>query len=288
MTIVKPVDFKILENTFDKDKAPIWSKEQEYIEYGFKVQHENIIYQNATEEDKHLEPNKYTSKWVMVGSINELAFDDNYLYTQSISSGEVVLKIFVSSAIDSLCFLNLSATAIKIECGNFLHEQKLYTKEQTTNWWDYFFKDFAFKNDVFLMDNFLIGEIKITIYPNEEGVKLGKLIVGLKQYAGETLYSPSISVVDYSKKVVDEWGNTTMKEGFKAKYMDTTCVLYNTDTNEINKLFTQIHGKACLFIADERKNGFEALTIYGAIENYKLTIPNFTKSEYTLSVKGLI
>ncbi|WP_411663948.1 hypothetical protein, partial [Campylobacter coli] len=112
MTIIKPLEFEVLQNLAKKDETPLWDKEVSY-KNNEKVQFKGFVWVSASDEDTHEEPDVYFDKWVKFAPINENAFFDDELNTQTKCDKAWSVKLKVDGVFDTLAFLNLDVSKIK-------------------------------------------------------------------------------------------------------------------------------------------------------------------------------
>ena len=289
MTIVKPLEFEILKNTARKDETPLWDENNTY-KLNDLVQFEGFVYKSATNDDTHEKPNLYTEKWVKFKSINENAFFDDELGTQTLNNEKWELLLRINGAFDTIAFLNMQMLKIKITAkdGKVIYEKDLsYRKSRT--WWEYFFGKFKINKDDFVfLDESMNGNLLIEFYPSSLGANLGHLLIGKKEFAGISVYPASSTYLNYSKTSTNEWGITSVFGGKKAKYLEFVVAVEKKNFDYYDELIASLYDTKALFIGDESEQGFKKLTTFGILKDYSAPLEEQEFLQYKLNIQGLI
>lgn len=293
MTLVEKVPYTIVSNNAKPDNTPAWQSGTAYV-WGQKVIYNDKIYTCAVGNSSTTPPDKNINEWAETGNTNPTKFQDDIVNTQT-ENGQDNLEIKINidnNFVNGIAFFNMDGKKVSIYDRNsvLLYEKSLTTRDVINTWWQYFFGGaFTFINDVWYLSSLdLSGDIKMVIEPNEKGANLGHLVVGKKRFLGHTLYEPAISILDYSKKITDEWGNTRVREGKTAKYASVRVVMPTGQVDSNQKILARNAGKLCLFIGDERDQGFESLSIFGLYKDMEMVIPNADMSELDINLEGVI
>lgn len=289
MTIVKPLDFEVLENEAKKSELPLWSKELSY-KTNEKVQFKGFVWVSASDEDTHEEPNVYFEKWVKIAAINENAFFDDELNTQTKCDEEWSIKLKINGVFDTLAFLNLNVSKIKIKTleGKLIYEKSMYYKKSRT-WWEYFFGKLKINKEDFVFLPYPINtEILISFKPTSSGCDVGHILIGKKEFAGITIYPASSTYLNYSKTSTNEWGVTNVTLGKKAKYLEFIIAVEKKHFDYYDDLIASLYNTKVLFIGDESEHGFKKLTTFGILKDYSAPLEELDYLQYKLNIQGLI
>ncbi|EAH4525562.1 hypothetical protein ACLMR8_001168 [Campylobacter jejuni] len=289
MTVVRPLEFEILENSAKKDETPLWNKEINY-KNNEKVQFKGFVWVSASDEDTHEEPDVYFDKWVKFAPINENAFFDDELNTQTKCDKAWSVKLKVDGVFDTLAFLNLDVSKIKIETldGKIIYEKSMYYKKSRT-WWEYFFSKFKVNKEDFVFLPYPINsEILISFEPAKIGCNVGHILIGKKEFAGVTIYPANSTYINYSKTSTNEWGVTNVVTGKKAKYLEFIVAVEKKDFDYYDDLIAGLYNTKALFIGDESELGFKKLTTFGILKDYSAPLEDQDYMQYKLNIQGLI
>lgn len=292
MTLVERVRYVVTANNAPAETTQAWQAGANYLPDDKRVFGDRIyVCAKANKGEKN--PTQTVDEWVDMGAINPKRFEDEYVNTQTKSATALNLTLNIPSGfVNSFAFFNTDGRKITILDRNdaVIFEKELTVRDVVSNWWQYFFGgSFSYRNDVWRVgDTDYGGQIKIKIEPNEKGSNLGHLVIGKKVFLGKTLWEPEVSNLDYSKKITDDWGNTKMRKGKTAKYVSAKIVLPSSQVDFVNKTLQKAAGELNLFIGDEREDGFECLSVFGAAKDASITITNSQTSELNLNIEGVI
>ena len=155
--------------------------------------------------------------------------------------------------------------------------------------YDYWYQPIRYKQDLVIKDLYFIPDAKIDItFSSTTDGLVGAVVSGLAGDLGMTLYGSSVKLNDYSKYVVDEYGNTTFsKRGYARTVVGNVVIDNNLINDTVNKL-AELRGSITLFIGDESENGYSVLTTLGYIKDINMSIQNPTKTKYPITIIGVI
>lgn len=101
---------------------------------------------------------------------------------------------------------------------------------------------------------------------------------------GETEATPTIGIVDYSRRVTDDYGVTTVVERGFARRMSVRLVVPFDQTDALQASLAAIRAKPALWIADE---GVDWLDFRGFFKDFEIDLAVPPKSYCTLTVEAL-
>lgn len=294
MTVIYPLDYEVKQNDFPKDKTPLYDKSKMYLNVGDVVQYAGHLYKNAADTDNNVAPNANPKKWVDMGVINEYAFTDAYVNSQSVGEGNITLKITPPGDFDYIALLNMLCERCEIYNaeGELIFTHVGMVKRVRT-WWEYYYKPFEGVPDMTCsLDTPMSGELTIKLYSESAATytKLGMLVVGLGEFLGTTLSQGNIGALNYSKKITNEWGDTQIIDGRKTKYFELTGIFPRLDNNYYEPLFRKYLTKPCVFVGDEGKdaNAMNVLNVYGLLKDYEIELSQFDNFSWQMSIEGLV
>lgn len=309
MTIVQPIKYEWLScNAPDDPSIATWSSGAAYKKLDM-VEHLGRIYKAAKDIDSSgTEPSEAINDWVDFGAVNSRAFCDELISSQTRKDTKqdsreyLELSINLSDYCDMFALINVNALGVEFVGQDFRF---------INNWFDYFYKSFEFsfykryvtnwleyftilpelKHDKIIKTPYKIkGQITIRLYGVDGYAALGMLVCGNNFYVGETLRGAQIGAISYTKKVTDEWGNSTIRKGRTAKKNQYEIVIdtarIDAITNSLNK---SLEVGLCVFAGDSRDAyGLDSLLIYGILTEFNLSISTMDKSELSIGIEGII
>ena len=135
----------------------------------------------------------------------------------------------------------------------------------------------------------LIGAAQITATltgPDPAGpVNVGTLLVGTAIDLGLLEAEPTVSILDFSQKITDAFGATSVVERAWSKQMQVKSLVYTGAVDGIQRSVAGLRARPVLWLAEE---GFDALAIYGFYKDFSINLSTDTISYVSLTVEGLI
>jgi hypothetical protein len=272
---------------------PAWSSATTYAKDALVHEGTVGVYQSLVNSNLNHQPSISPTQWVRIGPTNGRAMFDQTVSTQSASSSpiEVVIE---TGIIDSLALINLDANSVNVEvkdgsAGAVIYDETVSLISGVTDWYDYFFSEIEQETQVIFRNIPPYGSAYVTITVTGSGtIKVGECIFGRMKALGGTQYGASSGITDYSKKVTNDFGTTTLTQGNFSKRMNTSTYILNTDLNKVQKFLYSIRATPCVFIASDVSEFSEALIVYGFYKDFNTEIPYPTHSICNIEIEGLI
>lgn len=299
MTLINPVEFKQISiNATDEvsnNTLNVKEKPREYQSGMSLAPLQSVYYAgqiySATKQISTLSttPDK-SEDMTLMGSANSTAYLDDEIHTQSINSGDLIIELDLGGNMaDTLALLNISASKILIQAGESTLYDKTNIQRNISGWLDFFTAPFSKgKKDINVNLGMQNHRIKITLTPTNSHAGLGKLIIGKSLELGALLYEARVGEIDYSRRNIDMYGKTHIRQGKSAKYLSGIIVIDTNRVDTIMSYLSEARGQFRTFIGDERDNGISALTIHGYIKDYEINIIDEQNSELVLNLDGVI
>lgn len=279
---------------------PAWSSATTYA-IGAQVTYLHRRYSSL--RDTNLNKNPLTDTtipkyWQDVGPSNKYAMFDDVIGTSTTSTSSNITVVIKNGPVAGISFMQ--TVAGKIQITNALDGVVQYSKTLSlsggivTDWWDYFNEEIEQVTDYVLTDlpGLASGVTTIVISAASGTVSIGNLVMGeIYKFTNTgsstaTTTSPTLGINDYSVKVVDDFGRTTLVPRTYAKRMGVKLMIDSPSVNSVAKVLTKIRAKACVWIAAD--NLYEPLIVYGYYKDWEIEIAYTTKSYCSLTIEGLI
>jgi len=239
--------------------------------------------------------------WLEIGYNNRWKSFDEIINSQSEYNGVFTYQFTPAEIIDSMAFMNLNnVTSVQVVSTDPVDgEVYNYTKELVStevsgvsavvDWYTYFFSTLTYITDFVLTDipPYYNAVIDVTItYSGDAAIaKIGEIVLGLQANFGDTLYSPSIGIHDYSTKENDDFGNSIIVERPYSKKMSCDVQLLNADIAEVNRLLAYYRATPLVWIGSE---AYETLLAYGYFRDFSIVISYPAYAICTIEVEGLV
>lgn len=283
MTIIEPIKISIISTNAVDEALPTYNASTSYS-VGAEVKDDDFIY--VATKDGTI--SNFNDGFAKKGYLNSKRVLDEFINTKTEAPKSLTLKIKVSDRIDTLSFFALEGHTLKVKNETIDKTISLKNTSFIGNWLEYFFWAPSSRADISVsLPLTRTGEFDVEIISDTDA-KVGLIVAGAKQYLGATLYGVKTSILDFSKKQRDEFGNVFLKKGNSAKSIDCELIIPTPKLDIVQKKLESIAGKPCLYLADDRDKAFESLQVYGYYEDFDLLVSNPISSECNINIKGLI
>ena len=226
-------------------------------------------------------------KWMEVGATNRWKAFDAKIGSKAIQTTSMTYQ-FTIPLIDSIALLGLAATSVHITISGGVYDEtfNLIDNSGVYDWYTYFFEEIIIKQDLVVFDlpEAYGGTLEITITNIGSDAEAGEIIIGNATTLGITRTSPEISIVDYSNKSTDTFGNITIVERAFSKKLSCDILIDNTELDDIYNLFAKYRSTPIVWVGSEL---YESMIVYGFYKEMDIVIPYTTYSECSLSIEGL-
>lgn len=249
-------------------------------------------------------PESDANNWIRVGPTNRWAAFDDSPSTVS-SQPEYLTYIIKPGRINSLALLELEGTevAVNLYAGGeqqYFAYNDLQNSEAVGNWYEYFYEPFYYQTSLALSDLVNASLIDMPQYaetilcitvrkssaePATFPAKVGIIATGIVYELGKTQNGMSVSIVDYSKKDTDTYGNTVLLRRKFSKRVRATFFLYSSKVDVVANLLTQYRATPVVWIGADAQ--YSALVIYGFYRDWDIGIPNNIGSTCSIEIEGL-
>ena len=249
------------------------------------------IYERLTDGAGTTPPESDATNWVRVGPTNRWAAFDQAVGTRSTAYETLAFTIEPGIA-RGLALLDLDtegATIVMTAGGETVYSRDIApieTQEACETWYDYFFEAIQRRTAIVLTDlpPYTEGVITVTLTASGTNVSVGTCAVGPVYDLGTVLTSPRIGILDYSRKVTDEFGVTSVVERSYARRMALELLLPTISVDTATLRLARVRAKPVVWIASEQ---FDSLSIYGWLKDWSVLIAGLVNSTCSLEVEGL-
>lgn len=237
-------------------------------------------------------------KWVEVSSTNRWKAFDNKVGSQTSNATSITYSIAPGAVVDSIAFLNLEALSVNVTITDPV-EGEIYNT--TTNldmtqisgpsavidWYTYFFAPFSYVTEFVLFDlpPFVNATIAITISYTGGTAKVGGIVLGLQATLGNTLFSPTVGIHDYSIKEQNDFGEWTITERAYSDKMTCDFTVETAYISDVKKLLSTYRATALVYVAHE---DYSSTIIYGFYKDFSIVISYFDYAICSMEIEGLV
>ena len=273
----------VAENEFSAwSSATTYSLDQQVIK-------SHRIYKSLQASNTNHDPISSPTWWLDIGPTNRWAMFDNAVGTLTTASGSITVTL-APGRVDSVALIGVDASTVVVEMTNgttvYSKTVPMIDDSSVTDWYLYFFEPVRTKDYVVLTDLPVIGEasITVTISKSSGNVSCQALIVGMKSEIGGMLSSPSIGIVDYSRKSTDDFGVTTLVQRSFAKKLDCKLILDNSEVDRVVSALSSVRATPIVWVGSDR---FSTMVVYGFFRDFSIDIAYARNSYCSLNIEGL-
>ena len=281
-----------------------WSSTTTYAKDAV-VRYNHVRYQSLAANNVGKDPSVETNnsgtdaKWRKLGATGPYKMLDDFVETQTVGTEGTPLTFTVPfDHANSFALLNLSADTVTVKITDgvggdgVLFEE---TIEMVADIGSYSLYDYCFsriKNTTDIIRSGIVygvgGTLEVTVVAGTQTPAVGHVVVGVAHTIGLTKFDAESRLTDYSKKTVDDFGVATLVRRSFAKRISLPIYLHPDQSDYVAGILTSLRARPCVWIGDYRDAGFNALTVYGWIEDWRSVYSGPNEQQLSVDIQGLI
>jgi len=230
--------------------------------------------------------------WVLMGWSNQYRMfrDGRDSYSSRDESINVTLNFDeVVTTVGALGLQGVSATLTVVDSveGTVYDETISLVDIGVSDWWEYFFSPYQFQ-DTAIFDGlppYAGADINLSVdsATATDETRAGRIIAGFEQPLGVTNYGVSVSILDYSTKERDGFGNLTLVPRRTVRLVDYDAKVPTEQVDFVVRALERISSTPTLFIGD---NSFSSSITFGIYRDFTQGITTPSISDLTIQVEG--
>ena len=233
-----------------------------------------------------------TADWLNLGATNRWAMFDTFNNTQTTNPDSVEVAITMGTLINGVAVLNVNAATVQViavdpvEGEVYNRTINLTSASGINNWYDYYFTPIQRLTDAVFLDLPAFPAATITVIAAEIGetVAVGVLAVGVQKSLGVTDHGTGISIIDFSRKEVDAFGNFIIVQRSFSKRADYIVTVETSLVADVQNFLSSIRATPVIWIGNE---DFGSTIIYGYYRDFDIVLSSPTISDCNIVVEGL-
>jgi hypothetical protein len=222
------------------------------------------VYESAAAANVGNDPSGSSGKWIDIGPTNRWAMFDQALGTATRGAGSVAVTIG-AGPINAVALLDFAGDAVRVQAPGYDRTVPVGAGAVT-----------------FLDLPGIDGQVTVTIAGSGD-VAIGTLLVGTLVPLGNTEASPTAAITDFSRKVVDDFGDVTIVERAWAKRMTANALIRTDAVDLVAGRISAVRAMPSLWIGQD---GLDSLTVHGFFKDFSIEIGE-SVSKLSLSIEGL-
>lgn len=295
MTLPKTVAAAdLLTSTIVENDYPAWSSATPYTT-GTRciVVADHAIYEALQPSTNKPPADNLGTYWVKVSATNRWLMFDDKVYTQSTAAESLIVQV-ACGAIDTLGLINIAGATVHVSMQDSLGATVYQATEiidsdaLVTDWYSYFFSPRGeIKTDLVLSDLPPCPQATIQVTISKPGgtVGIGLLLFGLSATIGTLLWGPTASIIDYSKKELDEFGNPTLVVRNYAKLLSCDLRIPTSQSGALQTKLARRRGTRCLWVGCAQ---YTSTIVYGFLRSFSIVLSGHNYTDIALEVVGMI
>jgi len=230
--------------------------------------------------------------WVLMGWSKQYRMfrDGRDSFSSRDESIDVTLNFAeIITTVGALGLQGVSATLTVVDSveGTVYDETISLVDIGVDDWWEYFFSPYEF-NDTVIFDNmppYPGADINLSVDSATAGdeTRAGRIIVGFEHPLGVTNYGTSVSILDYSTKERDGFGNLTLVPRRTVRLVDYDVKVDTYKVDSVVRALERIAATPTLFIGDEL---YSSSVTFGVYRDFTQGIDTPSISDLTIQVEG--
>ena len=288
----------------DADDGATWSSTTTYAADA-PVRYNHVRYQSLAASNVGKDPSVEANNsgtaavWRKLGATGPYKMLDYFVETQTIGTAGTPLTFTVPfDHANSFALFNLSADTVTVKITDgpggdgVLFEE---TIEMVADIGSYSLYDYCFsriKNTTDIVRSDIVygvgGTLEVTVVAGTQTPSVGHVVVGVALQIGKTKFNAESRVTDYSKKTVDDFGVATLVPRSFAKRTSLPIYLHPDQSDYVAGILTSLRAKPCVWVGDNRDDGYNALTVFGWIEDWRSVYSGPNEQQLSVDIQGLI
>jgi len=231
--------------------------------------------------------------WLDLGPNNRWAMFDTVNSSQSSYGEEIDVTFAPGEACDSLALMNMVAATARIIVtsvtgGGTVYDQTFDLADTgfITDWRHYFFDPVTYQADLIVNDlpQYVDAVVRVIISHPGDVAQCGACVVGLSNELGGTVYGASTGIIDFSRKVADDFGNYTLVERAYAKRARFKVFCLNTQIDSIQAQLARLRATPVIY---QGTDDYAMTWIYGFFRDFSVDIEYPRHSYLNIEAEGL-
>ncbi|MFC0708437.1 hypothetical protein [Azorhizophilus paspali] len=295
MKIIKPIDITgalLISSSVPENDYAAWSAATAYA-VGGRVVRAHRIYE-ALIANTGVDPATNASnppKWLDLGATNRWRMFDDRVGSLTERVGSIAVTLQPGAVINSLALFNLRGRSATVVMTDPL-EGEVYRREVSLvdagvgDWYEWFFAPIGRRTDIVLLDLPAYGtaELSVTIDNAADTAACGHLVTGSQSEIGVALYGTGVGIADYSRKEIDEFGQSVVIERAFSKRAEFDVVVDTARVGLVQRLLATNRARPVVWIGEA---SYEATVLFGFFKDFSISISGPEVSDATITVEGL-
>jgi hypothetical protein len=226
--------------------------------------------------------NTLVSSNVPAGDNQGYMFDE-FVSTQTENADTIIVEIKFNNS-DRIALFNMDAYSVDLELTDDYTSSVVQTKSIDLELSNGEYRQWIVET-MYIYAN---ATLKITINKAGSTAKCGVCVYGTSTYIGDSEWNLKAGFVDYSIKDTNEFGQTYLNAGNWSKTPDVRTHFLLGILDAIFEDLVDIRGTLAVFEINQGDTDYEALRIFGFLNDWNITLNNPTIGYIDFDIQGVI
>lgn len=243
----------------------------------------------------HYPPDNLTGAtpwWLEIGATNAWRMFDTQVATITSQVDDMTIEV-TPGLTNSIALLTIEAATVEITMTDptdgivYNETVNMVSDSGIKEWYSYFFEPIIRDTDIvrLTLPQYPSAVIKVEFVDTGGTVECGMMVVGTKKLIGVTKWEPQVSIIDYSRKETDDFGNPTLVVRKSARLLSADVFMPTDYANEARRALTEYRAVPVVWVGSE---DFQSTIIYGFYRSFNIILSNYSTSDCVLEIEGLI
>lgn len=231
--------------------------------------------------------------WIDLGATNRFKMFDEIISTQTIYAAEIDVDITPATVVNAAAFFGLAGNSITLTITDPI-EGVVYTETRSLqdntiiiDWYSYFFEEIAYLSDMVFLNLPAYGgaTFNAVVDGGVGDAKVGEVVIGRQRTLGVSNFGTSVSIIDFSVKSTDDFGNTVIVQRAYSKRADYDVTVNTSSVAAVQKSLADIRTTPTVFVGDENR---PETVVYGFYKQFNIVLSTPSISDCSIEVEGLV
>jgi len=230
--------------------------------------------------------------WNDLGAINRWKMFDGGSNTQTVNPATIEVSLEPEGVINSFSLFNIEAGEARVVMTDdtegvvFDRTYNLVDNSAVDSWYAYFFEPIILSRQLADLSLPAYGSPKIDLTLTNSGTsaKCGLAIIGQQADIGTTVFGTSVGIRDFSRKEVDNFGNSTVVERRFFRLVDYDIRIETNKVDFVQKILNDRRATPTVYIGTVDN---PETIVYGYYRDFDIVLSNPAFSNATIEVEGL-
>jgi len=230
--------------------------------------------------------------WNDLGAINRWKMFDGGSNTQTVNPDTIEVTLEPDGINNAFSLFNLLGSEAEVTVTDdvegvvFNKTYNLIDNSSVDSWYAYFFEPIVFIRQLadITLPSYKGAQIDITVTNIGDQAKCGLAIIGQQADIGTTVFGTSVGIRDFSRKEVDNFGNSTVVERRFFRLVDYDIRIDTDKVDFVQKVLSDRRATPTVYIGTVDN---PETIVYGYYRDFDIVLSNPAFSNATIEVEGL-